>query len=276
MVVPRSRVAIALALSLATETHAASAADRAQQARDYFLEPPRDGTWLMTDAYTAGVQASIEHRRHLDPEVSMLLLRASALASLGFAEAAGHVDVRYLFFTFGASGGFRNVWRTYAFPEGVSGTRELRRELDADSAFETRRWGWGEARARLAVPFERFTFVANHAIRYEAAPDNSFDWFHTTMHDGGFLLRFDATLFFRSRTFGGVGPTIRFLDLPRAGRRSGEWAFGFTYGIRPGLLRANDLVLVNVLTRPGDAEFGFQILRAPLYVLLLYRASFLL
>ncbi len=91
-----------------------------KQRRDYFLDPPQKGLWLHGDAFTLGAQASLESRTPIEDETfGTLAFRASGLASIGFSEAAAHVDVRYLLFTFGASAGYRNVWRTY---RGAPGT----------------------------------------------------------------------------------------------------------------------------------------------------------
>lgn len=40
-----------------------------------------------------------------------------------------------------------------------------------------------------------------------------------------------------------------------------------------GLVGKTDLLLLNVLVRPGDESFGFQLLRMPIYALLAYRVS---
>lgn len=126
----------------------------------------------------------------------------------------------------------------------------------------------------MALPLSNaFIFVGNAAARYEDCPDNSFDWFHSTMHDGGVLFRYDATLFARGTSIGAFGPTVRIMDLPRLGRREIEIAAGITAGRRMGIL-ANDLLLLNLLVRPGDEQFGLQILRIPVSVLLVYRVSF--
>lgn len=242
--------------------------------RDAFLAPPRRGTWALLDAYTAGVQASLERRFVIEREdYAAITPKVTALGSLGFGELSAHTDVRFLFFSFGVSGGVRRVWRTYAFAPGEAGTRDARADIDADKAFTTEHWGYGEARARMALPVhDNVLFVGNAAARYEHCPDNSFDWLHTTMHDRGVLFRYDATVFYRSPTFGGLGPTVRVMDLPRGGRREIEVAGGFTFGRRLGLL-PNDLFVANVLVRPGDEQFGFQILRAPVYALLVYRVQ---
>jgi len=242
--------------------------------RDVFLMPPPRGTWASFDAYTAGVQATLERRFSiLRDDYAAIVPRVNTLASLGFGEVAAHTDVRFLFFSAGVSAGYRRVWRTYAFAPEVEGTRELRSTLDDERAFTTENWAYGEGRVRMVLPVaDPVLFMGNAAARYEDCPNNSFDWLHTTMHDRGWLFRYDATVFFRSPTIGAIGPTVRVMDLPRRGDRELETAVGFTGGRRIGLLK-NDLFLANVLTRPGDDSFGFQILKMPVYALLVYRVS---
>ncbi len=64
-------------------------------------------------------------------------------------------------------------------------TRDLRLDADSASSFGTEAWGWGEGRARLVIPLDTFWFVTNHAVRWEDSPSNTYDWFHTNVHDEG-------------------------------------------------------------------------------------------
>lgn len=257
----------------------AATAEAFPQRRDYFLDPPRGGTFVHADLITVGAQVSLERRQILEDEtMSNLNARVSALYSLGYADVAGHLDVRLLFLTLGASAGVRRVNRTYTGLAGPDGflpevTSEQRREKDKDSKDATS-WNWAEARARLVIPLEPLWLVTNLAMRWEGQPDNTYDWFHTNVHDGGRLLRFDATMFVRAASFGGLGPTVRVLDMPQRGKRVTEVAYGLTFGTRAGVFRKDDLFLFQTLVRPGDKEFGFHITRLPAYVMLIYRASF--
>ncbi|MBL8721708.1 MAG: hypothetical protein JNL79_37320 [Myxococcales bacterium] len=257
----------------------AATAEAFPQRRDYFLDPPRGGTFVHADLITVGAQVSLERRQILEDEtMSNLNARVSALYSLGYADVAGHLDVRLLFLTLGASAGVRRVNRTYTGLAGPDGflpevTSEQRREKDKDSKDATS-WNWAEARARLVIPLEPLWLVTNLAMRWEGQPDNTYDWFHTNVHDGGRLLRFDATMFVRAASFGGLGPTVRILDMPQRGKRVTEVAYGLTFGTRAGVFRKDDLFLFQTLVRPGDKEFGFHITRLPAYVMLIYRASF--
>ncbi|MCU0658193.1 MAG: hypothetical protein MUF64_23915 [Polyangiaceae bacterium] len=246
------------------------------QTRDGFLNPPPAGNFLTTDASTGGLQLGYEHRRSFADEAGMVVLRPSTLAGIGFGDAAVAGDVRFLFFNFGLTAGYRQVWRTYAPDRSVEVTRQYRLDLDARKASDNQGWPFGEARLRLAVPMDRMALVINHAVRLEGAPTNSYDWFHSTIHDGGTLFRVDATLFARFPSIGAVGPLVRYLDLSRNGRREGEWAFGFTFGTNPGWVKMKnpDLFLFQLLARPGDERFGIHLLRSPVFVLIAYRLTF--
>lgn len=266
------------------------AAGEAQAAKtgpkDYFLDPPAAGLWAHGDLLTIGAQAALEHRLELDGDLTMLSTRVSALGALGFGDLGAHVDFRAALLTLGGSAGYRQVWRNYPVPEGVEATSELRRQMDKDakkSDDEPREapyernnkgWPWAEGRARLVIPLERLWLVTNGALRWEGGPDNAYDWFHTNVHDGGTLWRADATLFVRHERYGAVGPTVRYMNLPRHGGRADEVAVGFTLGTRPGLKRNSDLLLVQFLARPGDKEFGFHVLQVPVFAMIIYRVSF--
>ncbi|MDW8250551.1 MAG: hypothetical protein RMJ98_14745 [Myxococcales bacterium] len=251
-------------------------AQASAQPRDGFLNPPPAGTFITADASTGGFQLGLEHRRTLADDAGMAVLRPYGLAGIGYAEAATAADLRFLFFTFGLTGGYRYVWRNYAPEPTITVTRAYRLDLDARKASTEQGWPFGEARLRLAVPLDRLMLVANHAVRLEGAPENSYDWFHSTVHDGGMLFRFDATLFARFPSVGAIGPTVRHLNLSRQGGREGEWAFGLTGGMNLGMVRTShpDILLLQLLLRPGDERFGIHLLRSPVFVLIAYRLTF--
>ena len=178
--------------------------------------------------------------------------------------------------TFGASGGYRYVWNNIGWPDGsVEPTRENRRDAKDLGGKGKEGWPYWEARGRFVIPLEKLWFVANGAIRWEDSPANTFDWFHTNIHDGGTLYKVDATLFFRDETFGGIGPTVRYMNMPYQGSRKNEIAYGVTFGTRIGIKSRNDLLLVQTLFRFGDDQFGWhQLGPVPAYVMVVYRASF--
>lgn len=276
MGIARAACAFASCLCFATSAHAADT-----QRRDYMLDPPAAGLFANLDAFTLGAQASLEHRLELDGDITMLTTRVSALGSLGYGEVGAHADVRAALLTLGGSVGYRDVFRNYAVGPGEANTRALRRAADADKTRTHASWPWAEGRARLVIPLESLWLVSSYALRWEDADAGSFDWFHANVHDGGALHRVDTTLFYRHKDFGGLGPTIRYMSLPRtaasgAHTREGELAFGLTFLTRPGLRKRDDLLLFQVLTVPRDQEFGFHVLSAPVYAMLVYRAAFAL
>lgn len=263
-------------MAVAVLASASTARAQAPQRRDYILDPPMKGLWAHADAFTAGAQASLESRTPIEDETfGTVALRASGLASVGYSEAAAHVDVRYLLLTFGATLGYRNVWRTYrSDAPGGEVTSAMRRDADSAKTFERDAWGYGEARARLVIPLESLWFVTNQVLRHEDTGDDTYDWFHTNVHDGGLLYRGDFTLFLRSAKLGAIGPYVRLMDLPRHEDRRFELAAGAVYVVRPGLKARDDLLAITFLARPGDDEFGFHVLRMPVWAMVVYRASF--
>ena len=273
MVMKLARTATASALLATTMVVRSASAEPGP--RDQFLLPPQGGTWATFDAYTVGVQAQLEHRHIIRSEdYAAIIPRIGSIASLGFGELGAHLDLRLLFFSAGVSGGMRRIWRGYTFPSSVSGTGALRLERDQQKTQDAFFAPFGEIRSRVGLPLhDNVLGVFGASLRFDDTPDNTFDWAVTTMRDGGFMGRFDATLFLRSPHVGAIGPTFRVLEHERRGRFVSDLAFGFVGGRRMGLFE-NDLLLLNVLTQPTSQEFGFHILRAPLFTLLVYRVGF--
>jgi hypothetical protein len=266
------------------------------QARDYFLDPPRAGSFVHADLVTVGAQVSVEKRVALEDEsLGMFHMRANAMASLGFADVGVHTDLRVLgMFTFGASAGYRRVWNNYAYPE--ANTREKRHDKVGREGFtapaddpgpKAVNWPWFEARARMVIPLESLWLVTNAAVRWESAfggggmLDNSFDWFHTNVHDPGRIVRLDATLFYRHPKLGGLGPAVRYMKYKRNGEDVDELVYGLTFGTRPGFRKRDDLLLVQTLFdfQDKDKSFGWHVgplEKIPAYIMLIYRATFTL
>ncbi len=242
--------------------------------KDFFLDPPKKGLYAHADAFTAGLQLSLEHRAELDGDLTMLTTRASGLASLGFSEVALQSELRVAFLALGGTVGYRNTWRNYSAAPGDKFTIAQRREADAGKSFTAQDWAFAEARARLIIPMDSLWFIGTGTLRYEDSPANSFDWFHATMHDGGTLTKLEAVLFLRSKSLGAIGPAVRYMDMPRGGSRIGEFAFGFTGGTRVGLKKHSDMALLQVLAMPASDEFGFHFYNLPVWIMASYRMSF--
>jgi hypothetical protein len=272
----RTAAALAALAALAgalTVSGAATAAPK--QPRDYALDPPKRGLWATGDAFTLGVQGALELRLPIEDEgTGMVHLRASSLASLGFGEVAGHAEARLMFLTLGATGGYRDAWRTTRAAPGKELSRQARTDLEQGGQATAEVWPFAEGRARLTVPLESLFFVTMHTVRWEDSPAGAYDWFHANVHDGGVLYRADSTLYARSAKFGAFGPTLRFMDMPRDGGRVREVAVGANLVSRVGLFKRDDLLFASLLVRPGDPEFGYSVLRLPIWTIIAYRASF--
>ena len=169
------------------------------------------------------------------------------------------------------------MYRNLTFAPGESRTIKARNDREKAGKFDTQSFPYYEGHFRFVVPLDFMFLINNTALRYEGREDNSFDWLHATVHDGGTLLKNDTTLFFRHRDFGAIGPTLRVMDLPKDGTRKTEVDLGFVYGTRPGLVTPRhgnrDLFLLQVLGKPGDNTFGLHGYHVPLYILAVYRAS---
>jgi hypothetical protein len=264
-------------------TAAWSAHARAAEPRDYFLNAPTPGTFAHSDAYTVGVQQSIEDRRDLEPGMSMLHTRLSGILSYPYAEGSLNLDARVFLFTLGGSVGYRQVYRDLTFAPGdVNRSRDVRRERESAGDYGSQGFAFGEGRLRLVVPLGPLFMVNSGTIRWEDRNDNSFDWFHANVHDHGRLVKYEATLFYRHRDFGGLGPYLRVMNLPRENaaaqsRRVNEVHYGLVFATRPGFIRAHggntDLFLFQAVFKLGDQDYGLHAYRVPAYLLAVYRAT---
>jgi len=279
-------VLLALAAMIATlqpvVAHAQSVPTRPP--RDYFLNPPPAGQFAHLDAYSVGTQASYEWRADGEEGMSMLHARASGIVSYPYAEASANLDFRVFLFTIGGSYGYRWVYRNFTFaPNEADRSRERRLEIESDKAYTDQDYTFYEGRFRLIIPLDWMFMTNVLTLRHENQADNSFDWLHANVHDGGNLTKLESTLFFRHRDFGAIGPYLRYMNLPRTdpadgrSKRVGEIAYGFVYGTRPGFVRPKmgniDLFLLQMMFRFGDEDFGLQAYRIPLYLLAVYRVT---
>lgn len=269
-------------MGIALATLLASGAAMAEMPRDYFLNAPSAGTFAHLDAYTVGAQASLENRADLEQGMSMLHTRLSGIVSYPYAEGSANVDVRVFLLTFGASAAYRHVYRDHTFDIGEDRTAAARREREKNDDFGSQGFAYYEGRARLVVPLESLFLSNLLTVREEKRNDNSFDWFHATVHDAGTIVKYEGTLFFRHRDFGAIGPYLRYMSFPRtndAGRQSrrSEVHFGGVYGTRPGLITPRggnaDLFLLQVVAAANDDIYGLHAYNMPIYLLAVYRAT---
>jgi hypothetical protein len=255
----------------------------AELPRDQFLNPPAAGTFAHLDAYTIGVQASLENRAHLEEGMSMLQTRASLIASYPYADGSFNLDARVFLFTLGGSVGYRHVWRNHTFEDPAADrSRDARNDREEAGEHDSQGFSYAEARLRLVIPLDFLFMVNTGTVRDEGRDDNSFDWLHANVHDGGTFFKYEATLFFRHRDFGAIGPYLRVMEMPVTKRdgnhtRETELHYGIVYGTRPGLIRPrggnSDLFLLQVVTKLNDDEYGLHGYRVPAYLLAVYRAS---
>ena len=252
----------------------------AGQPRDYMLTIQPPGTFLLLDYFGTGGQATIDNRTAIYGDSNDLTLGASFVPAYPLAEANAHADLRILFLSLGGTLAYRTVWRDLTFPAGKGGRycedcdRGARRARDSifGSTAGSDQFGYAEVRARLLLPFnDHLVGDATGALRYEARQDRSFDWYYTSVYDRGVLGRFEAELFVKDRRWGGIGPYLQLLSLPRAGHHEAQLAVGFNAVTRLGLVSRNDLLFLTFLIRPGDAMYGQHSYFAPIRSLLIYR-----
>jgi hypothetical protein len=248
------------------------AAHAVAPSRDRFLEPPRPGTYVSAAAFTIGGQLQLEHRHELEEGFSMLTGSATMTASQGYSEAAIGADARLLFLSVGATGGVRDVWRNYAFAPGQLGTRDERRARDKTGDRNVVVWPFAEARVRLSIPLDLFFWNTTATLRWEGGEGRAFDWFHANVHDAGLFGKVESTFLVRHRSIGAVGPWGRYMRLRDAGSVREEFSVGGQWLISPWKKR-DDIIAVQALVTPGDSNFGFHVLGAPLYAMIAYRAT---
>lgn len=254
-------------------------AARAEQTRDYMLSFQPPGTFLLLDYYGTGAQLTLENRTRIYGDNNDLTLGAALIPAYPLGEVYARADLRILFLGIGATVAYRTVWRNLQFDKDPNGyclrcDRVGRRELDGllDDAPGTDHWGWGEVRASLYAPFNEYLVgVSTGALRYEDRSDRTFDWFYTSVYDRGVLGRWETQLFFKHPDWGGIGPFVQLLVLPRGEEHEDQWAFGFNAVTRLDLLRSDDLLFITFLTRPGDASYGQHSYYSPIRALLIYR-----
>ena len=241
--------------------------------RDRFLEPPKPGTFLSAAAFTIGGALQVEHRRELEEGFSMLTTSASMIATQGYSEASIGIDARLLFLSIGATGGVRDVWHNFAFAPGQLATRDERRARDKTGEHDVAVWPFAEARVRLSIPLDVFFWNTTATLRAEDGQGRAFDWTHANVHDSGLFGKVDSTLLFRHRAIGAFGPWGRYMRLADAGVMRDEWSVGGQWIVAPWKKR-DDVIVAQALVTPGDPNFGFHVLGAPIYVMLIYRATF--
>jgi hypothetical protein len=252
----------------------------AEQPRDYMFDFQPDGTFVLIDWYGTGGMLTLEHRAPIYRDSNDLTLGAGIVPAYPLGEGFARADLRILFLSIGVHAAYRTVWRDLSFEPGEDGAycadcdRAARRDRDPllDDTPGTDAFGWGEARASLYFPLNDYVVATTSgALRYEGRRDRSYDWFYTSIYDRGLLGRWEANLFVHHGDWGGIGPYVQLLMLPRAGEHDAQWAFGFNAVTRLGILPRNDLLFLTFLTRPSDGKYGQHAYFSPIRALLIYR-----
>jgi hypothetical protein len=266
--------AIATLATLLVSAHAA-----AQRQRDAPLHPTPAGDFLLLDAIVLGAQASYENRTDLEEGMSKVTTRLSGLVATPYLEGSVNVDVNVFLWAFGATAAYQVLYHNHqgldADGRPDNDALTLERRTDEDAAFregdlanglaESQAFPWAEGRAQLVVPMIEATdspaltaplLLLNKAtVRWEDRDPATFDWFHTTPHDGGVLLKYEGTLFWRHRDFGAAGPSVRLMNVRRDGARANEVHYGYTIVSSPGWQKM-DLLLWQMLFAFGNGLFG--------------------
>jgi hypothetical protein len=274
----RVRSAGALAAACMCAALLASSA-RADQRRDFMLDVQPEGTWLMLDYFGTGGQITVENRRPIYGVANDLTVSAGVIPTYPLGEVFARSDLRVLLFNLAGTVSYRNVWRDLRFEKGTNGycrdcDRAARRDRDplfgrtptSDSFFSA------EVELSALLPFnEHLVMQVLGGARYEGRADRSFDWFYTSIYDRGVVGRFETNLFLKDRDWGGIGPYVQLLMLPRDGQHVAQWAGGFNAVTRLGLITRNDLLFLTFLIRPGDGMYGQHSYYMPVRALLIYR-----
>lgn len=237
------------------------------------LQP--EGSFALIDFFGTGMQATVLHNRDIYGSLNNVQVRGNVLAMVPLGEAGIGVDVRILLLRLSVDVTMRSMWRDLTFAPGEARDREARskRDLLFGGNTTTDTYGIAEGRAELMIPFNKYLLVTTMAaLRYEGPHPTSFDWLWAYVHDSGFIPRWDMQIWLHNREWGGVGPYVELLSLPRNGGRDLAGAFGITAVTRAGLLtKRNDLIYFSFRMRPGDQEFGQHALNAPVRGILVYR-----
>jgi hypothetical protein len=252
----------------------------ADQRRDFMLEQSGEfGQHLIADYFGTGGQLTLEHRGGIYGRTNDYAFRASTLVGYPLAQANLSASLRVLFFEIGASIGYRAVWRNLSFEPGEHSycdkcDRPARRDRDPilGSGPDTDRYLLSSAYVQMYAPMnEYFVLSSLLSADYQGVKPRTYDQFNTDIHDGGVMIRWETAAFIKHRDWGGIGPYVQLLSLPRAGHHETEVAYGFNAVTRPGLLTRNDTLLITFLMRPGDGYYGQHSYYMPVRALAIWR-----
>jgi hypothetical protein len=254
---------------------------RADQRRDFMLSELTEGDRLIVDYLGTGAQVSLVRRRSFYSRANDYSLRVSSLLAYSLGQVAATASLRVLCFELEGTLGYRTVWRNLSFEPGEKSyckdcdrpARRARDPLFGDSN-GTDHFPFAQSTLTLYAPLnDYFVMTSFVSLRYEGLRDRSYDWFFANIHDPGLMVNWEFAAFFKHRDWGGIGPYLQLMSLPRAGHHESEFAFGFNAMSRFGLVRRNDLLFFTFLIRPGDGTYGVHSYFAPIRALIVYRLT---
>jgi len=272
----------AAAVLVATVSLVAVAAPAyADQRRDFMLTELTEGDRLILDYLGTGAQVSWVRRRGLYGRANDYSLRLSSLLAYSLGQLAATASLRVLCFELEGTVGYRTVWRNLSFEPGENSyckdcDRPARRARDPlfGSSSGTDHFPFAQGTLTLYAPMnDYFVMTSFVSLRYEGLRDRSYDWFFADIHDPGLMVNWEFAAFFKHRDWGGIGPYLQLVSLPRAGRHESEFAFGFNALGRFGLVQRNDVLYFTFLMRPGDGTYGVHSYFAPIRALIVYRLT---
>ena len=279
--VPRRRFAAALAV-LAAAAVSAPGAVRADQHQDWMVEAPEAGPYAVLDFIFGAVQAGVEDRIPVYGKTNMLTVRGSAIAALPFGSTQADVDMRIVNLTLGMSVGAASVWRNQSFALDAPMNRKERRQREAAGAFNTDTYGFWEGRASIAFPLNDYVlFNQVNAVRISGAENRSFDNLVGVVDDGD-SVRSDFQLFFKHPRVGALAPMFQILNFQLDNDWKTQLNYGFMFVTRAGLVRRDDLIMLQMLFTSGPIfgagidnrdVYGSAPFRGPYTFLLVYRSQ---
>jgi hypothetical protein len=255
---------------------------RAEQARDWMISAPADGTFANVDLVVPGAQLGLEHRVPIYGMANQLTLRANALLMVPFLEPQADVDLRIVVLTLGASVGYHTDLAHMDFYPGQPDDRVERRRRFIDGDMNTASWGYGEGRATLSLPFnDNLVFNAINYLHVDGSgmADRTFDWRNGVVRDGGVLLKSDIMLFVKHRDWGAIGPMMQILNYGLGNDRLTQINYGVQIVTRPGFVRRNDIFFLQLLFNPGSTfgtydnskGYGNHLIYSPIAFTMAYR-----
>jgi hypothetical protein len=252
---------------------------KADQRRDFMLEGSEPGRHLIADYFGTGGQLTLEQRGEIYGKPNNYALNVSTLIGYPLGQLQASASLRVLFFEIGGTLGYRTVWRNLSFEPGEHSyceacDRPARRARDPilGAGPDTDRYWLATAWFQMYAPInEYFILTSMLAANYQGVKARSYDWFNTDIHDAGVIGQWETAAFVKHRNWGGIGPYVQLLSLPRAGHHETEVAWGFNAVTRPGLLTRDDTLFLTFLIRPGDGYYGQHSYFAPVRALAIYR-----